>query len=197
MFNIRKELDNKQEQIIVWRNEYKYKQEDSPYGIFLVKQIFSSHYAMQYMWPELMQYVDGNRFHNYPQAIDQLTNLYNTILKRSISPNIDSWIENNPDEWVGGIHYFGFIDYINKSQKGDRKSREELEFSFLYYTLSDLCTIEWAAVCATGVSRIDAVAYITGCQIYPMPLDDYKVITNGLGQLYISRYLEENYTPLP
>lgn len=197
MISIQFEFEEKIEELQVWRNQLKFQQEGSDYGSFLVKEIFKSRYAMQIMWNKLMNYANQKYPLAYSDALFQIEKLFNDTISEDVNPDLQSWLDNQPFNWVGAIRYTGFISLIQDCKKGKRVAREEIEFSFLYYTLSDLCTRKWAAICASGLSKLDAVTSITGYRINPMPLDDYKVLTNGLGELYVSKFLEENYTPFP
>lgn len=197
MFSIQKEFEKRIENIQIMRNRLKFKSGSDDYPMYLVKEIFSYRYTMQEMWQCIMNYANQDFPSSAADAFDNLMKVFNKIKESIVNNVLDSRFENDPYEWVGGIHYIGFVELIDSCAKGKRQAREELEFSYLYYTLSDICTIYWAANCASGLSKLESVKLITGCIIEPMPLNDYKVITNGLGQLYISQYLEQHYTPLP
>ena len=80
---------------------------------------------------------------------------------------------------------------------GSKPAKEELEFSYLHYLISDKATLAWAAFCATGISPLKAITEVSGAIIQPMPLNDYNTLTVGLGQLYTTRFLQERYKPLP
>ncbi len=197
MIDILFEFEAKIEKLQICRNQMKYRQTGSEYGYYLVKEIFKSRYAMQIMWNKLMEYANEMYPSAYSEALTQLEKIYNQTVKEKVADNLESWFESTPSEWVGAIHYEGFVRLIQDCKNGDRTAREEIEFSYLYYTLSDLCTRKWAAICASGIGKLEAVQSITGCRIEPIPLNDYKVLTNGLGQLYVSKFLEEHYTPFP
>ena len=197
MFNIQKEFEKRFENIQIMRNRLKYKSGSTDYAMYLVKEIFGYHYTMQEMWSCIMDYANQDLPSCAADAYDKLIEKFNETNKSIVGEFLDSKLINEPEEWVGAIHYSGFVELIDSCANGYRHAREELEFSYLYYTLSDLCTLYWAATCASGISKLDSIKMITGYKIEPMPLNDYKVLTNGLGQLYISQYLEQHYTPLP
>lgn len=197
MIDIQIEFESKIEDILAWRNQLKFRQENSKYGECLVKEIFRSRYSMQIMWNKLMDYANQQYPSAYSEALLKLNELFEETIRDVVNDNLQTWLDEKPLEWVGAIRYYGFIDLIENCKKGSRRAREEIEFSYLYYTLSDLCTRKWAAICASGLGKLDAVTSITGFRIAPMPLDDYKVLTNGLGELYVSKFLEEHYTPFP
>ena len=68
-------------------------------------------------------------------------------------------------------------------RQGNRQAKDEIEFSYHYYcSLADKATLLWSAVCASGVSKLDAIALVSGFQIQPMPLDDYATVSSSSGQ---------------
>lgn len=110
---------------------------------------------------------------------------------------METWIHNNPEEIVGAIHYSDFVPLIQRVQLGSKPAKEELEYSYLYYLLSDKCTLLWAAMCATGIAPLSAITKVTDAVIEPMPLNDYNTLTVGLGQLCVGKFLKDRYNPLP
>ena len=109
---------------------------------------------------------------------------------------LESNLANNPNENVGGSTFSHYNELIEKARRGDRKAKEEIEFSYFYYFLADKATLLWAAVCVSGVDKIKAIQEVSGFIIEPMPLNDYATVSNGLGQLAVSPFLHRNYTPM-
>lgn len=197
MINLHHELQFGIKNIMQWRNRYNYKEIGSVYASKLVTNIFYRRYTTNLIWQSIMQFANHEVKMSTQDAQMYLMNLYQSTAVHKVSPIIENWLENNPNIYVGGIHLGGFEKLIDDASRGDRTAIEELEFDYLYYLLSDMCCVYWASICSSGVSKIDAIAQMTGFIIQPMPLEDYDVIVNGLGQLLVAKYLEENYTPLP
>lgn len=179
--------------LCTWRNRYT----STEYPQKVVLNIFYRRYTMNKMWNDLMNIIDQKSYNSFQEAAMTLEKLYSKTAVTKVQPYLESWIKNNPDEIVGAIHYRDFIGLIQRVQMGSKPAKEELEFSYLYYLISDKATLAWAAFCATGISPLKAITEVSGAIIQPMPLNDYNTLTVGLGQLYTTRFLQDRYNPLP
>lgn len=179
--------------LCIWRNRYS----SNEYPQKVVLNIFYRRYTMSKMWNDLMNIVNQKSYNSFQEAAMTLEKLYSKTAITKVHPYLESWIKNNPDEIVGAIHYRDFIGLIQSVQMGSKPAKEELEFSYLHYLISDKATLVWAAFCATGIPPLKAITEVSGAIIQPMPLNDYNTLTVGLGQLYTTRFLQDRYTPLP
>lgn len=177
-----------------WKNRYT--ADEFPYKVVL--NIFYRRYTMMYMWPDIIAYAEGRKGRkNFQTAYCELEMLYSQTAMKKTRDVLDANLANKPTENVGGSTFAHYKNLIDKASKGDRKAKEEIEFSYFYYFLADKATLLWAAVCASGVDKVKAVQEVSGFVIEPMPLNDYATVSNGLGQLAASPFLQRNYTPLP
>ena len=179
--------------IITWRKRYT----STEFPQKVVLNIFYRRYSMSKMWNELMTIVNQHSYNSFQEAAIALENIYSKTAVTKVQPFLESWIKNNPDEIVGAIRYRDFVDLIQRVQMGSKPAKEELEFSYLHYLISDKATLAWAAFCATGISPLKAITEVSGAIIQAMPLNDYNILTAGLGELYTTRFLQDRYTPLP
>lgn len=179
--------------LCTWRNRYT----SDEYPQKVVLNIFYRRYTMNKMWNDLMSIVKQKSYNSFQQAAMTLEKLYSETAVTKVQSYLNSWIENNPDEIVGAIHYRDFIGLIQRVQMGSKPAKEELEFSYLHYLISDKATLAWAAFCATGISPLEAITEVSGAIIKPMTLNDYNTLTVGLGQLYTTSFLQDRYNPLP
>jgi hypothetical protein len=192
MVNLTSALDEGTRNILTWRNRYS----QTEYPVKVVLNIFYRRYTMNKMWPKLMEIVRKKAYNSFEDAYRDLEILYSETSKQ-VAPNLELWVKNNPYEVVGAIRYCDFEGLIQRVQIGSNPAKEELEFSYLHYLVSDKATLVWAAFCATGISPLEAITKVSGAVIQPMPLNDYNTLTVGLGQLYTTRFLEDRYNPLP
>ena len=176
-----------------WRNRYS----STEYPQKVVLNIFYRRYTMSIMWNDLMNIVNQKSFNSFQEAAMTLEKLYSKTAVTKVKPHLESWIKNKPDEIVGAIHYRDFIGLIQRAQMGSKPAKEELEFTYLYYLISDKATLAWASFCATGVSALKAITEVSGAIIQPMPLNDYNTLTVGLGQLYTTCFLKDRYNSMP
>ena len=179
--------------LVKWRNRYS----DAEYPQKIVLNIFYRRYTMRTMWNELMNIVNQRAYNSFQDAAMVLEKLYSSTATVKVAPYLESWIRNNPNEIVGAIHYKDFEGLIQRVQMGSKPAKEELEFSYLHYLISDKATLAWAAFCAIGISPLKAITEVSGAIIQPMPLNDYNTLTVGLGQLYTTRFMQDRYNPLP
>lgn len=179
--------------LIKWRNRYS----NVEYPQKVVLNIFYRRYTMKTMWNELMNIVNQRAYNSFQDAAMDLEKLYSSTAIVKVALHLESWIRNNPNEIVGAIHYKDFDGLIQRVQMGSKPAKEELEFSYLHYLISDKATLAWAAFCAIGISPLKAITEVSGAIIQPMPLNDYNTLTVGLGQLYTTRFMQDRYNPLP
>lgn len=179
--------------LLYWRNRYS----SVEYPQKIVLNIFYRRYTMSTMWNELMNIVNQRAYNSFQDAAMVLEKLYSSTARVKVAPYLESWIRNNPNEIVGAIHYKDFEGLIQRVQMGSKPAKEELEFSYLHYLISDKATLAWAAFCAIGISPLKAITEVSGAIIQPMPLNDYNTLTVGLGQLYTTRFMQDRYNPLP
>ena len=179
--------------LLKWRNRYS----SVEYPQKIVLNIFYRRYTMRTMWNELMNIVNQRAYNSFQDAAMVLEKLYSSTAIVKVAPYLESWIRNNPNEIVGAIHYKDFEGLIQRVQIGSKPAKEELEFSYLHYLISDKATLAWAAFCAIGISPLKAITEVSGAIIQPMPLNDYNTLTVGLGQLYTTRFMQDRYNPLP
>lgn len=178
--------------LLTWRNRYL----SVEYPQKIVLNIFYRRYVMRTMWNELMNIVNQRAYNSFRDAAMDLEKLYSKTAVK-VAPYIESLVKNNPDEVVGAIHYRDFESLIQRAQMGSKPAKEELEFSYLYYLISDKATLAWAAFCAVGIPPLKAITEVSGAVIEPMPLNDYNTLTVGLGRLYTARFMQDRYNHLP
>lgn len=177
-----------------WKNRYS--AYEFPYKVAL--NIFYRRYTMKYMWSEIMAYANGLKGRkDFQTAYRELEQLYAQTAMMKTRNVLEANLAAKPHENVGGSTFAHYNDLIAKTRAGDRKAKEEIEFSYFYYFLADKATLIWAAICASGVDKVKAIQEVSGFIIEPMPLDDYATVSQGLGQLAVAPFMQRNYTPLP
>lgn len=103
----------------------------------------------------------------------------------------------NKKEDVGGLNYANNIPLITKAQSGNKAAMEELEFTFLYYLLCNKATLMWAAFGRKGLSKVDAIAQVTGAIIELKQPITYATILSTLGRFGVAQTMNSLYSPLP
>lgn len=177
-----------------WKNRYS--AEEYPYKVVL--NMFYRRYTMKYMWSQIMEYANGVRgTMDFQTAYRELEILYSQTAMNKTRNVLESNLQNNPFEDVGGSTFSHYNELIRKARLNDKNAKEEIEFSYYYFFLADKATLLWAAICASGVDKVKAIAEVSGYVIEHMPLNDYATVSQGLGQLAASPFMQRNYTPMP
>lgn len=179
--------------IRTWRNRYA----PSEYAGKVVLNIFYRKYTMQAMWNDMLPYINQTKGGDFQQAVQDLERIYGSTAMTKIQPVLLANLQSQPEKQLGGTSYAAFKPAISKSAIGDKSAREEVEFAYLYNLLADKATLYWAAACSTGLDKIKALAFVSGYQIEPMPINDYSTANMALGQLSAAPYLHNHYNPLP
>lgn len=179
--------------IRTWRNRYTL----SEYAEKVVLNIFYRKYTMQAMWNELLPYINKTKGGDFLQSVQELERIYGNTAMTKIQPILLANLRTQPEKQLGGTSYTAFIPAIRKSAIGDKSAREEVEFAYLYNLLSDKATLYWAAACSTGLDKIEALTFVSGYKIEPVPINDYSTVNIALGQLSAAPYLHRHYNPLP
>ena len=171
-----------------WKNRY----HADEYPDKVVLNIFYRRLTMKRIWPQILAYAD--RRHGtlpYAKALVELQKLYSDEALR-VNPILVDYLNTHPSEDMGGAT-FDFYQQLAKQASYNSQAKHSLETSYLFYMMSDQATLVWAAIAASGVAKVKAVAEVTGCIIRPMPLNDYATVSQGIGQLAVSNYIEKRY----
>lgn len=177
-----------------WRMGFPKK--DYPFKI--VAGIFERQYAMNAIWESQID----NSFNQYKGSVpdiiksfQQLEIEYSKSLQQFTIGNTLIDLLNKKED-IGGLNYVNNIPLISKSQKGDNKATEELEFTYLYYLLCNKAALIWAAFGRKGFSRIEAITQVTGGAIAPDYPINYASLLKVLGQIGVAFTMNKLYTPL-
>ena len=190
-YNVIREFQEARNNILKWRNRYS--KFDYPYKI--VVNIFYRQYAMKNIWQTEIDSsfgIKGNTETDFASAYEKLAIAYSDSALR-----INSQVEHimTKKEWVGGLNYVQNIPKIEAIRNGDEKEKEELEFTYIYYLLSNKVLLMWAALGRLGRSRDQAFSELLDLK-YPIEKYEYDNTLGLIGELSMSRYLSRLYTPI-
>jgi len=178
----------------MWRGRYS----KAEYPSKLVMNIFYRQYAMGDIWNTTIEPSFGKLKGTEKDVLSAFQKLQMEYSQNSQKFTIGNTLIDlmNKKQDIGGLNYANNIPLINQAQKGDNAALEELEFTYLYKFLSNEAVLMWAAFGRCGYNKIDAIAQVTGAVIADQPLD-YSTILQILGQIGISRTMDNLYEPLP
>lgn len=191
MVDLKPLLSEAQTNLIRWRNRYS----PAEYPHKVVLNLFYRRHTMKCMWNEILAYADQRKgIKTFQNAYRELEILYSQTATTKIQPILESKLANNPTEDVGGSTFDHYNNLAVKAVRGDKAALNELEFCYLYFFLADEATLIWAAIAASGVDKVRAIAEVSGAIIQPMPLVDYATVSQGLGQLAAAPCIQKNST---
>lgn len=181
--------------LVNWRNRYS----KNEYPFKVVLNIFYRQYTMNSIWTSQINSSFDKFKNTEPEvlpAVRKLSVEYSNALQHFTIGNTLVDLMNKQQD-VGGLNYKNNIPLISRAQHSDNKAMEEIEFTYLYYYLSNIATLIWAAFGRKGFSKIEAIAQVTGVVIeYGKPIE-YSDILDVLGKLCISQMMNKIYSPLP
>ncbi len=186
--------------LLKWRNRYS--KNEYPEKILL--NLFYRKYGMVQIWDDIdgafkKKLFGGNKifWNNYLEGFSKLKALHQETARAKVMPVLENLLVREPGKAIGGISYGEYNNRIIGAKNGKSSDLEEMEFAYLHYYLTDDCILLWAAFGGTGMSRIDAIAQLSGAIIETPEIKTYAHIESVLGRLCVSPYLHQNYKALP
>lgn len=176
--------------IRAWRNRYS--KDEYPHKIVI--NIMYRAYIMSFVWKAFENH-ELQKFSNFQEAVTQMEQTYGAQAW-NVNPYLMNWLQNYPSREVGGLTFAGY-DRIATKAECDKKSLEELEFSYIFNLLQDKCVLYWISLRQTGQNQTQAIASLTDVLIEELPNVDYKTMREVFSQLIVARYMDENYIQLP
>lgn len=182
-----------------WRNRYS----ETEYAEKVLLNVFYRKHTMNFMWSEVQnafqkQLFGGNKvlWNNFNEGFEKMMNLYQNYSQKT-QPILLKLLSENGSQKVGSISFSEYRDKIIGANNGNHADIEEIEFTYLHYLLNDQLILMWSAFGGTGLSKIDALAQMSGVIIQEMDLSNYSTVEVVIGQLCTGPYLHQNYNPLP
>ncbi|RRJ89724.1 hypothetical protein EG849_11975 [Flavobacterium macacae] len=180
------------ENLSKWRSRYS----KTEYPEKVALNIFYRKYTMEFLFPEILDSFEDVKYADFNDGLEKLKTLYGSIAISKTQPILMELLEDVHRK-VGTTNFHVFKSLISEVQNGSIEKLEELEYSYLYYLLTDECILLWAAFGGTGLKKLDVVSKLSGVIIKTDEINSYSLIEQIMGQLCASPYLNENYKPLP
>jgi len=181
------------ENLLKWRNRYSKKE----YSEKVVLNIFYRKYTMDFMWNDIIScFGKGVKWNDFNIGFQQLKMIYSNT-STSKTHNVLMDLLQQKDKVIGNTTYRNFLDLIKLEQQGDNSKLEEIEYSYLYYLLTDESILLWAALGGTGKDKIDAIGVLSGYKIETDDIIHYRQADEVIGKLCSAPYLAQKYKALP
>ena len=133
---------------------------------------------------------------NVSDGFQKLLTLYGDTACEKVMPILEILMKDI-NRVVGGTSYDPFIQLIKSSRNTNLSALEEIEYSYLYYFLTDQCVLFWGALGGIGLSRTDALSRMGVSVSEYRELNTYADIQSILGRYCVSPYLRSVYRKLP
>lgn len=173
--------------LLTWRKRYS----SYEYPEKVALNIFYRKYTMDFLWNSARNL----KFDSFEDGVYTLKRKYGELALSKVQPILMDELKNNPTRVVGNVAYSGFPLMFEKIRNGDLKLKEELDYSYLFFLLSDECVLYWMALCGSGVGEMDAITKLSSYVIEDVPNIDYSIASSVLGQLCAGQYLSNHYSP--
>ena len=190
MLDLRNEYNFAVGKIQEWRGTY----ESNVYPHKVVLNMMYRAYATRKVF-EMFQSGVLPHYSDFMSAAQAMLKLYGEAAG-FINPFLQSWLSNNPNEQVGTLTFSRYEAMASRAEY-NKKDKEELEFSYIFETLNDFAVLYFIAMRLSGKSEVDSISNLCVVIIAKLPYMDYTITKQAFQQLWISRYMNDNYRPLP
>jgi hypothetical protein len=191
--DIKNQFSNGITNLITWRSRYN----KNEYGEKVLLNVFYRKYSTLFMWDKIQNSFNGNILWNDFNIgwREMMKSYQNQSIKTQ--PILLQLLSEKSDQIIGSVSYSEFTKFVIGAKQGNNKDVEELEFTYLHYLLNDQLILMWSAFGGTGLSKIDALAQMSGVIIAETDMSEYGKVENLIGQLFTGPYMNENYKALP
>ena len=189
MIELRAAFEQALRNILRWKNSY----QSNEYPHKIVLNMMYRAYSTKIVY-EMFTNDEMPEYDNFEEAVHEVIEFYGTTAKTEVLPYLEGWMANKPYEYVGPLCTARYEKLATKAET-DKKFREELEFSYIFELLNDMCVLYYIAFRLSGYSQVDAISTMTNAIIEPLEQMDYKICKQVFQQLLVARYMSENYRP--
>ncbi|MBO7635920.1 MAG: hypothetical protein J6S89_05010 [Paludibacteraceae bacterium] len=191
MIDIKSGFNEAIRNIQTWRNRYNTKE----YPHKVVINMMYRAYGMQYIWNDF-KIAKLPKFQSIKDAVQGMETYYAQVSMTQIRDNLLNWLKESPTTPVGTITFANYERMACEAENNATK-KEELEFSYIFELLEDKLVLYYIGIRQTGKSMEDTIALMTNYFIEPIPNMDYLMAKQVFQQLYVAKFMNDNYIPLP
>lgn len=127
-------------------------------------------------------------------AIDYIEEYYFEIAKKNHDYLMDILCDNGEFE-VGTVSFYQYKRMAYEAEHESRTMRD-LEFSYLFEHLNDLCILYLIAYCLTGKTIEEAFIIVDGHPLQKCYNKDYKLLKECFQDGVVANFITQNYVPL-
>ena len=190
MIELRPALNEAIRNLETWRNKYTAQVYPHKIVLNMMYRAYSTRIVYQAFANDEMP-----EFDDFQEAAQYVIAFYGECSKSEVLPYLEGWMKDQPYEQVGTLCTARYEPLASKAET-EKKFQEELEFSYIFELLNDMCVLYYIAFRLSGNSEVDAIAKMSDVIIEPMENMDYSIIKQAFQQLLVGRYMSMNYRPL-
>jgi len=191
MIDLRPALNEAMGNIQNWRNKYSPKEYPHKIVLNMMYRAYSTRIVYNSFAQDEM--VD---FDDFDEAVLYVLRFYGETALTEVNPYLIGWMHDRPNEQVGSLTTAKYEALASKAENSE-SSLEELEFSYIFEMINDMCVLYFIAFRLSGLSEVDAIAKMTNIIIEPLDRMDYAITKQAFLQLLVAKFMGENYRPLP
>lgn len=181
------------EDIQSWKNRYS----SNEYLKKLLINTFYREHNVNFMWVKLYstfnnatQDIDCFNVQKFLQAKQNISQLFNETKLTITQPALMKLINDRKN--VGGLN-FEVMD--NLVLQATSRTIEELEYTYIFSTITNELLFNWIACGMIGVNKNDSFIAVTGFKAEVSKMIDYESSYKFLG-LFTSQFLKRNYNKI-
>lgn len=190
MIDLSRALSEANNNILTWRNRYDFKK----YPHMIVVNMMYRAYSMERLY-DLFFKENLPTYSSFNDSVIAMERKYGEIALQ-VQPNLMNWLHTNPNDNIGTLCFNNFENLANKAEIS-AKSKEELEFSYIFELLCDKSVLYWIAMVLSGENKMNAIVRMTDVRIEPIPNITYTIAKQIFQQLLVARFMHEHYVPIP
>jgi len=171
-----------------WR--MKYSAAEYPHKV--VMNLFYQLKPTEILWSEIDSiFNQRNIFSNFDEAFNNILDKHRNI-QFNIRPTFEQDLKRNPE--IGNIDYNTYSQTASKAAYGDAKMVEELEYSYIWFSIRDTLMLAFLAYGLTGMTISQAYQKVCGIWINNASFSTYASAENAFHQ-EVSLFMKMNYVP--
>lgn len=174
-----------------WRN--KYTRNEYPHKI-VINMMYRA-YATQFVY-QAFQNNGLPPFDDFNEAASYVIRFYGETAISKVHANLLDWMRFKPNELVGTVTTSSYENLATLAENNSSKL-EELEFSYIFNTMSDMCVLYFIAFRLCGDSQEEAIQKMTNYQVEIDEELTYAQLKTAFTQLnnFLPAFLQRNYHP--
>ncbi len=178
--------------IQLWRNRYTKNEYPHKIVINMMYRAYTTRFVYQAFLSNGLP-----PFDDFHEAASYVIGFYGQTAVTKVNANLLDWMRMNPNELVGTLTASSYENLADQAEYSPSKL-EELEFSYIFNTMSDMCVLYYIAFRLCGDSQEEAIKKLTNyiVEIYEeLTYEQLKTFFTQL-QKFLPEYLGKHYHPI-